>query len=305
MLPIGLENCVTPDGGASAPILWLSSAFLAKVMHRSCTTGGKPSFERTAPVLKRSCLRFSATTFSLVMGNTKQSLISRLSVIFLILFSGILLSVGTNQYLDYRIAEPFAKKDFRAAKIPSDAKKIVLLSEIFGHGFGACVFCLTCFLLDTSNRRKLLRIGSCLVLSGIAVTIIKFNVLRVRPFSFDFSGSSFLDVLSSRRFAIDNSFPSGHTATAFCLALCLSRLYPKGRYLFFLLAILASAERVISAQHFPSDVVAGAVIGYCAYCLCFNISPIAQFFSRFERLKTVSEPITSGNAADASTEQSN
>lgn len=61
-----------------------------------------------------------------------------------------------------------------------------------------------------------------------------------------------------------NSFPSGHTMTAFALfaflALCLPYKRTLGA-LFFFLALLAGIARIYLAQHFLKDVYLGAVMG--------------------------------------------
>ncbi len=59
------------------------------------------------------------------------------------------------------------------------------------------------------------------------------------------------------------SFPSGHSTTAFAIALFLT-LTVKNKYwspVFLLLAILAGYSRLYVAQHFFADVVMGSVIG--------------------------------------------
>ena len=57
------------------------------------------------------------------------------------------------------------------------------------------------------------------------------------------------------------SFPSGHTMTAFAVAIPLSLFYPSLTIglLFFALSIAMS--RILLGMHFLSDVVAGALIG--------------------------------------------
>jgi membrane-associated phospholipid phosphatase len=60
-----------------------------------------------------------------------------------------------------------------------------------------------------------------------------------------------------------NSFPSGHSAAAFTLAVLLSYLMPhkKRHWLIIPMAVLIAFSRVYLAQHFFQDVFAGAVIG--------------------------------------------
>ena len=60
-----------------------------------------------------------------------------------------------------------------------------------------------------------------------------------------------------------NSFPSGHTSTAFTTALLLSFMVRKkfAVYFFPLVAFLVGYSRVYLAQHFVTDVLAGSIIG--------------------------------------------
>jgi membrane-associated phospholipid phosphatase len=57
------------------------------------------------------------------------------------------------------------------------------------------------------------------------------------------------------------SFPSGHAATAAALMTALWCLWPQPLWLYVAGAALIAASRVITGQHFLSDVVAGAAIG--------------------------------------------
>lgn len=57
------------------------------------------------------------------------------------------------------------------------------------------------------------------------------------------------------------SFPSGHTITAFAVAVCIGAFYPVllGALLFCAFAIATS--RILLGMHFLSDVVVGALVG--------------------------------------------
>ena len=57
------------------------------------------------------------------------------------------------------------------------------------------------------------------------------------------------------------SFPSGHTASAFAGALAASRLFPAVRVAWWALAAAIGVSRVYVGAHWPSDVLAGALIG--------------------------------------------
>jgi undecaprenyl-diphosphatase len=58
-----------------------------------------------------------------------------------------------------------------------------------------------------------------------------------------------------------HSFPSGHAATSFACATVLSYYAPRYRVLFFALASLIALSRIYNGMHYPSDVLAGALLG--------------------------------------------
>lgn len=57
------------------------------------------------------------------------------------------------------------------------------------------------------------------------------------------------------------SFPSGHSAAAFALAVVLARGYPPIAWLVWALAAGCAVSRVLHSEHWPSDCWAGAAIG--------------------------------------------
>lgn len=70
-----------------------------------------------------------------------------------------------------------------------------------------------------------------------------------------------------------NSFPSGHTLTAFCLCGLLAFLFPHPRLQIILLVVawVVALSRVAVGQHFPLDVVAGAALGTVCTLLVRNM----------------------------------
>ncbi|MFL5953653.1 MAG: phosphatase PAP2 family protein [Gaiellaceae bacterium] len=58
-----------------------------------------------------------------------------------------------------------------------------------------------------------------------------------------------------------HSFPSGHAATSFACATVLAHYVPRLRVVFFVLAALIAFSRVYNGMHYPSDVLAGSILG--------------------------------------------
>ncbi|PKL67946.1 MAG: phosphatase PAP2 family protein [Methanobacteriales archaeon HGW-Methanobacteriales-1] len=96
-----------------------------------------------------------------------------------------------------------------------------------------------------------------LFIAFFASEILKFILARPRPY----------EVLSGARHLMDvagYSLPSGHTTTAFAAFTVIGIKY---RYLYIFLgfAVLVAISRIYMGLHYPSDVLAGALLGiFCS-----------------------------------------
>jgi membrane-associated phospholipid phosphatase len=83
----------------------------------------------------------------------------------------------------------------------------------------------------------------------------------------------------------EHSFPSGHTTTAFTLALLLAAIVRKNFWVYFfpLIAFFVGYSRVYLAQHFVGDVLAGICVGTVSAYLSLLIHN--QFEKRRQRIK--------------------
>jgi undecaprenyl-diphosphatase len=126
-------------------------------------------------------------------------------------------------------------------------------------------------LLIIKKTRKIgLTLMILLVLATLLTGYIKCGVDRDRP-SLDFQGTPFPIEASEDTFALfcegsfNASYPSGHAARAtifgIILGFSLSHRFPRGCYLLLLYPLLMSISRIYVLQHFPMDVIGGAILG--------------------------------------------
>jgi undecaprenyl-diphosphatase len=88
-----------------------------------------------------------------------------------------------------------------------------------------------------------------------------------------------------------HSFPSGHAATSFACATVLSFYVPRYRVACFGLAALVALSRVYNGMHYPTDVLAGALLGVIIGLL---LLAVVRRRSRRERLSARSRSRSRG-----------
>lgn len=100
-------------------------------------------------------------------------------------------------------------------------------------------------------------------LSNIASQLLKKGVNRTRPYLK-------IETLYTRKIGIDvYSFPSGHTTAAFSLCVMISFFFPDTSPFLILLASGIGISRMYLGVHYPSDVMAGMLVGTLTSFLVF------------------------------------
>lgn len=148
--------------------------------------------------------------------------------------------------------------------------------------------------------RRTRRVGVCIIIAVavaylIAGGIIKNIVDRPRPFEVAGIVQLLIDKPS------DTSFPSGHTATAFATVGVLWAAWRDGRKaptgLFVVVVVLACLmvfSRMYLYVHFPTDILAGALIGLIVGWITWKVScRIAQ-----RRKKTANIELEQGGSSE-------
>ncbi len=104
------------------------------------------------------------------------------------------------------------------------------------------------------KTKVFLEVLASVILSRVIITeIIRFLYCRPRPFM----------AYAVKQLVSENhcSFPSGHAAFFFALAMAVYFFNKKWGLVFFSAAILMTIARVISGVHYPTDILGGAIIG--------------------------------------------
>lgn len=112
-------------------------------------------------------------------------------------------------------------------------------------------------LIWKKNRLMVISAAVSVVLSRLIIAeIIKNFLHQARPY---------IVLETINKLIVENkdfqSFPSGHAAIFFAIAMAVYFFNKKLGIIFFISAILISVARIFVGVHWPSDILAGAVIG--------------------------------------------
>jgi decaprenylphosphoryl-5-phosphoribose phosphatase len=139
----------------------------------------------------------------------------------------------------------------RLGHTPARETAVARFSALGEHGLVWLAIAGAGTALDRPRRRRWARAGAAVTLAYGANQLVKVAVRRARP---ELPGLPPLVATPTRL-----SFPSAHATTSFAAARALEGLLPRGPVL--LLASALALSRPWLGVHYPSDTLAGAVLG--------------------------------------------
>lgn len=161
------------------------------------------------------------------------------------------------KYLDINIIM-FIQKNMHNSLLD----KIMIIITSLGNSGMVWILLCTIFIISKKYRTVGIKMMCALLLVSIlGEGIIKHSVHRIRP-CFDMPT---VQILIKRPHSY--SFPSGHSASSFAVASTLFLNIRKYGIYALILAILISFSRLYLFVHYPSDVIAGIILGI----LCANL----------------------------------
>ncbi len=147
-----------------------------------------------------------------------------------------------------------------------EMREALTTAKFLASGLGTLLVGLVVGSLDRLGWRRAGAFWAVVILAGACGAVLKGLAGRERP-----SREGQIPGLERTVFhgpamgfhhASCQSFPSGHTLSAFASATVLSAFYPEARVVFYAAATATGVNRVVKHQHFLSDVVAGGLLGH-------------------------------------------
>jgi membrane-associated phospholipid phosphatase len=119
--------------------------------------------------------------------------------------------------------------------------------------------CILVWQLDPRGYKAALAVLAAVSAAAVIGMILKRSFGRVRP-NREHAGRFLGPTFKHANFR--ESFPSNHSATAVALSAVLAKLYPQAAITFWVLAVVTALLRYVQDAHWPSDILAGVIMGY-------------------------------------------
>lgn len=164
----------------------------------------------------------------------------------------------------------------QALQTDSLNKLMVFITHLGDYGILWISVSLLLFINKKTRKIGLSALISLAVCALIVNVFLKPIVHRIRPF----------DMITEFQILIkkptDWSFPSGHTASAFTMTYVFYKYLKKYFSFVLILSILISFSRLYLTLHYPSDVIAGIIIGLLSGKIGVNL--VKSFFEKLKKI---------------------
>lgn len=139
--------------------------------------------------------------------------------------------------------------------VPITDKIMIFISSL--GNWGMVWILISFFLIINKKYRKIgvMTFIALLLSTLLGEVLLKHLVHRMRPFTY----VPAVKILIKK--PLSYSFPSGHTASSFAAAGILVRYFKKYSIIILSLALLIAYSRLYLYVHYPSDVLAGIILG--------------------------------------------
>lgn len=151
-------------------------------------------------------------------------------------------------------------------RYPAIDPVMTAITALNDSGLIAIIACLLMLCIPKTRRIGVVAAASLMLNTLVVNVALKPLVGRLRPY----------DVIDGLRILVDRqsdfSFPSGHSAAGFAVAIVMLRLLPKRWGVSaVVLALLIALSRLYVGVHYPTDVLAGIAIGAAAGLVCCRL----------------------------------
>ncbi|WP_010233675.1 phosphatase PAP2 family protein [Clostridium arbusti] len=150
-------------------------------------------------------------------------------------------------------------------------RAMVIITSLGNGGF---IWIIVAVLLMSNKKYRnigFMALGALILSTILGEGILKHIVQRIRP-SADIPA---VNLLISK--PLSYSFPSGHTTTSFAVTGVLAKYFKDYALEFFSLASLIAFSRLYLYVHYPTDVLAGIILGLiCSRITIYMFSRVSQ-----------------------------
>ena len=180
------------------------------------------------------------------------------------------IDVSTFYFINRTLSAPFFDRFF------------TFITEI-NHWYIAYVILWFIAFFKGGRTGKIAAVGSIILITAsdqLSSSLLKNLFARIRPCN-ALTNVNILVVCTG-----SYSFPSSHAVNNFAIALFFSRLFPKLKWILYTTAFLVAFSRPYVGVHYPSDIIAGAIIGlFIGYIFSIAALRIDDYFKTVKPYK--------------------